>query len=81
MYKPSDKKENDHHNSDLYWPTSIQYTIQWFTFPTIMEHTENIIKFNKGIIPPLLKVFAMFELHLIDNRYKVEAIDMSCINL
>ena len=45
-----------------------------------MEHTANIIKPNKGIISSLLMVFAMFELLLIDDRYKVEAIATRCIN-
>ena len=45
-----------------------------------MEHTENIINPNKGLIPSLLKVFYMFELRLIDDRDKVEAIDIRCIN-
>ena len=42
MSKPSDKKQVDRHDSDLYWTTSIKYTIQWFTFLTIIEHTANI---------------------------------------
>ena len=45
-----------------------------------MEHTENIINPNKGRIPSLLNVFAMFELRLIDDRDKVEAIAIKCIN-
>ena len=57
VYKHSTKKEIDRHDSDLYWPTSIKDTIQWFPFLTIMEHTENILKPNKGLIPSLLKVF------------------------
>ena len=57
MSKPSDKKEIYCHDSNLYRPTSIQYTIQWFTFITIMEHTENIIKPNKGLITSLLRIF------------------------
>ena len=32
MSKPYDKIEIDLHNSNLYWPTSIKDTIQWFTF-------------------------------------------------
>ena len=32
VYKPSSKKEIDHHDSNSYWPTSIKDTIQWFTF-------------------------------------------------
>ena len=42
-------------------------TIQWFPFLTIMEHTANIIKPNRGIIKSLLKSFAMFELCLIGD--------------
>ena len=45
-----------------------------------MGHTANIIKTNKGIIPSLLMVFDMFELRLFDDRYKVEAISIRCIN-
>ena len=40
MYKTSDRKEIDRHDSDLYCPTTIKDTIKWFTFLTIMEHTE-----------------------------------------
>ena len=32
-----------------------------------MEHTAAIINPNKGLIPSLLKVFAMFEWSLINN--------------
>ena len=45
-----------------------------------MEHTANIIKPNKGIIPSSLKVFAMFELRLINCGDKLEAIAIRCIN-
>ena len=58
--KPSEKKEIDRHYSHLYWPISIKYTIQWFPFLTIMEHTADIINPDKGIITPLLNVFSMF---------------------
>ena len=68
--KPSDKKETDRHDRYLYWPTTIKYTIQWFPFLTIMEHTTNILNPNKGIIPSLLKLFAMFELRLFGNKYE-----------
>ena len=47
---------------------------------TIMEHTANIINPNKGLITSLLKVFYMFELRLIDDNDKVEAIAIRCIN-
>ena len=48
MSKNSDKKEFDCHDSNLYWPTTIEGTIQRFTFLTIMEHTENMLILNKG---------------------------------
>ena len=64
-------KKIDSHDSDLYWPTTIKDTIQWFTFLTIMEHTANILNPNKGIIPSLSKVSKIFGLHLIDYRDKI----------
>ena len=36
VYKPSDKKEIDCHDSNLYCPTTIKDTIQWFTFLVIL---------------------------------------------
>ena len=36
MSKPSDKKEIDRHDSNLYWLTSMKDKIQWFPFLTIM---------------------------------------------
>ena len=69
----------DRHDSNLYWPTSIKDTIKWFPFLDIMEHTANILKPNKGLIISLLKVLSMFELRLIDDRDKVEAISIRCI--
>ena len=54
--------------------------MQWFTFLTIMEHTANILKPKQGLITSLLKVFAMFELRLIDDRNKLEAIAIRGIN-
>ena len=50
VYKPSDKKEIDRHDSDLYWPNSIKDTIQRLSFLAIIEHTENILKPNKCIM-------------------------------
>ena len=54
--------------------------MQWFPFLTILEHTVHNIKPNKGLFPSLLKVSAMFELHLIDDKDEVEAIAIRCIN-
>ena len=62
LYKPFEINKFNFHDSDEYWPTSIKDTIQWFTFLTIMEHTENIMGTNNGLISSLLKLFAMFEL-------------------
>ena len=64
----------------MYWPTTIKDTIQWFHFLTIMEQTANILNPNKGIITSLLKVLAMFELRLIDDKDKSDAIYIRCIN-
>ena len=64
----------------MYYPTSIKDTIQWFTFPKIVEHTANILKPNKGLITSLLKVFVMFELSLVYERDKVESIAIMCVN-
>ena len=60
LYKHSEKNNCNRHDSNLYCPTSIKDTIQWFTFLAIVEHTPNIIKTNKGIIPSFLNLFAMF---------------------
>ena len=43
-----------------------------------MEHNANILKPNKGLSPSLLKVIAMFELRLIDDKDKVDAIAIRC---
>ena len=45
-----------------------------------MEYTANNINPNKGIIPSLLKVFVMLEFCLIDDKDKLEAISIGCIN-
>ena len=70
----------DHHDIDMYWPTTIKYIIQWFTFLTIMEHTVNIINLNKGTITSLVRLFAMFELCLVDDKDKLDAVSIMCIN-
>ena len=80
MSKPSEKNKIYRHDSNLYWPNTIKDTIQWYPFLTIMEHTANILKPKQGLLNSLLKVFAMFELRLINARDKLEAIDIMCIN-
>ena len=45
-----------------------------------MEHTDNIINLNKGIITSLLTVFSFFDLRLIGDKDKMDAIDIRCIN-
>ena len=69
------------HDSVKYWPTSIKDTINWFNFLLIMEHTANIMKTKSGMITSLLKLFAMFELRLIEDKDKLDAISLRCINL
>ena len=49
-------------------------------FLTIIEHIANILNTNKGIIPSLLRVFAMFQFILIDDKDEVETISIRCIN-
>ena len=44
------------------------------------EHTANIARTNKGLISSLLKVFAIFELRLIGDKYKLDFIAIRCIN-
>ena len=61
MSKSSDKKEIDSDYRNLYWPTSIKDTINYFTFLAIMEHTTNVINPNIGLISSLLKVSTIFE--------------------
>ena len=68
MYKPSAKKKIYRHGSNSYWPTSVKDTINWFPFITIIEHTSNILKPNKGLIPSLLKLFSMFHLRLFFDK-------------
>ena len=50
LYKHYGKNKFNCHDSESNWPTSIKYTINWFPFLAIMEHTANIIKTNKGLI-------------------------------
>ena len=38
--------------------------IQWFPFLTIMEHTANKMQDDERLISSLLKMFAMFKIHL-----------------
>ena len=46
--------------------------IQWFPFLAIVEHTAHTLKPNKGLIPSLLKVFAIFQLNLFYDRHNEE---------
>ena len=68
------------HDSDLYWPTSIKYIIQWFPFLAITEHTESILKLKQGLITSLSKVLSVFNFRLIDDRNKVEAVSIRFIH-
>ena len=77
--------KNDCHDIYVYWPTITKDTIRWFYSITIIEHTVNILKPNNGLIPSLLKLFAMFELCLFDYKQYEEGnimdiISIRCIN-
>ena len=75
VYKPSDKKEIDRHDSNLCWLTSINHTINWLPLLTIIEHTESILNPNKGQIPSLLKfVFVFSCVYLMINNMKKESL-------
>ena len=45
-----------------------------------MERTANNMKTSNGLILSLLRVFAMFELHLISDEEKLDVIYKRCIN-
>ena len=50
-----------------------------------MEHTAHILKPNKGLIPSLLEVFAIFQLSLFYDRHNEEgtvvgAIAIRCVD-
>ena len=45
-----------------------------------MEHTENIMETNNGLISSLFKVFSMFELRLNCDEEKMDVIYIGCIN-
>ena len=79
MYKPSEKTINrvDNHK---HWPASIKETIKWFSFLTIMEHTENKMHDNKGLISSLLKMFSMFTIRLSFGDEDLDALSIRCIN-
>ena len=59
---------------------SIKVTIQWFPFLAIMEHNANIMENNHGLISSLLKLFAMFELHLSYKEGNLDVVSLRCIN-
>ena len=45
-----------------------------------MEYTVNILNQNKGIITSLLKLFSMFDSRLINDKGKLDAKAIRCIN-
>ena len=69
----------------MYWTTPIKDTIHWFPFLSVIEHTTNILNPNKGLIPSLLKLFAMIQLRLFDDKQDeegnvVDIISIMCIS-
>ena len=49
MYKPSEKNEYNRVDNHKHWPASIKNRIQWFPFPTIIEHTAKKCKKIRGL--------------------------------
>ena len=45
-----------------YWPTSIKEFINWFTFMNIMEYTTDRIDNEITLLPPLMKMFSIFQM-------------------
>ena len=80
MYKPSEKNEFNRVDNHKHWPASIKNIMQWFPFLTIMEHTENEIQEDKGLISLLLKMFSMFEIRLSFGDDDLDALAIKCIN-
>ena len=80
MYKPFEKKKFNLVDNHKHWPAAIKNKIQWFSFPTIMEHTGNKMQEDKGLISSLLKMFAMFEIRLGFGDEDLDALVIKCIN-
>ena len=56
LYKLLKINKFNRFDDDEFWPTQIKDTIQWFTFITILEHTENITEKNNGLISRQRKI-------------------------
>ena len=77
---PPKKKKFNCVDNHKHWPASIKNKMQWFNFPTIMEHTANKTQENKGLISSLLKMFAMFKIRLSFGDEYLDALSIKCIN-
>ena len=80
MYKTSVKNKFNCVDSDENQLISIKKKIMWFPFLRIMEHTENKMKENNGLISSLLNIFAMFQIRLICGDKELEVLSLKCIN-
>ena len=74
---PSKKKKIDHNDSFDYCPTSIKEVINWLYFLDIMEYTAYSTDNEITLLPSLLKMFSMFQIHRwynkgSDDKNKVE---------
>ena len=54
--------------------------MQYFTFLAIMEHTENKMQDDKGLISSLLKMFLMFEIRLSFGDEDLDTLYINFIN-
>ena len=80
MYKPPEKKKFNHVGNHKHRPASMKNKMQWFPFPTIMEHTANEMQYDKGLISSLLKMFSMIKICLSFVDEDLETLSLKCIN-
>ena len=52
----------------------------WFSFLSIIQHTENKMQDDKGLISSLLKMFSIFERRLIYGGKDFDTVSLKCIN-
>ena len=71
------------HDSKSYCPTIIIENIRWFTFITIIDHTEDKINNQITLLPSLLNVFSIFNMRMWDDNENLEenVVDNICLSV
>ena len=54
--------------------------MQWFPFIIIIEHTENKMQDDNGLISSLLKMFSMFKIRFSFGYKDFDTLSIKCIN-